>query len=193
MTAARPADRASRARPGSPSGRSGASAPTDPARAGRRPRRRFRGSGRTRRSAAAAAETADQLDALAGRLRDMGREEEAAIFDAQSMMALDPGLVEDAIRRTGETGDPVEGVRAAAAAAAELLAALDDEILAARAADVRDVGARICRVLRARSLDLPAVPSIAVCDDLPPSVTAEIPPGFLLGIALAGGSRRPTR
>jgi phosphoenolpyruvate-protein phosphotransferase len=138
---------------------------------------------------AAAAETADQLDALAGRLRDMGREEEAAIFDAQSLMALDPTLAEDAIQRTGETGDPVEGVRAAAAAAADLFAALDDELLAARAADVRDVGARICRVLLGEALDLPGVPSIAVCDDLPPSVTAEIPPGFLLGIALGGGSR----
>ncbi len=137
----------------------------------------------------AAAETARQLESLAGRLRDLGREPEAAIFDAQSMMALDPGLVADAIGRAGENGDPVEAVRAAATAAAELLAALDDETLSARAADVRDVGARICRVLRGEALDLPTVPSIAVCDDLPPSVTAEIPPGFLLGIALAGGSR----
>jgi phosphocarrier protein FPr len=32
------------------------------------------------------------------------------------------------------------------------------------------------------------VPSVAVADDLPPSVTAEIPPGLLLGVALAGGS-----
>ena len=30
---------------------------------------------------------------------------------------------------------------------------------------------------------------IAIADDLPPSVTAEIPAAFLLGIALAGGSR----
>jgi phosphoenolpyruvate-protein phosphotransferase len=138
---------------------------------------------------AAAAETARQLDSLASRLRDLGREQESTIFDAQSMMALDPGLLDDAIRRAGEAGDPAEAVRAAASAAAEVLASLDDEILSARAADVRDVGARICRVLRGEVLVLPAVPSIAVCDDLPPSVTAEIPPGFLLGIALAGGSR----
>ena len=138
---------------------------------------------------AAAAETARQLDSLASRLRDLGREQESTIFDAQSMMALDPGLLDDAIRRAGEAGDPAEAVRAAAFVAAEVLASLDDEILSARAADVRDVGARICRVLRGEVLVLPAVPSIAVCDDLPPSVTAEIPPGFLLGIALAGGSR----
>jgi len=138
---------------------------------------------------AAAAETARQLDALAGRIRDLGREQEAAIFDAQSLMALDPTLVDDAVQRAGEAGDPADAVRAAAGAAAELLASLDDEILSARAADVRDVGARICRVLRGEVLHLPAVPSIAVSDDLPPSVTAEIPPGFLLGIALAGGSK----
>ena len=138
---------------------------------------------------AAAVETASQLDTLASRLRDLGREQESMIFDAQSMMALDPGLLDDAIRRAGEAGDPAEAVRAAADAAAELLASLDDEILSARAADVRDVGGRICRVLRGEVLHLPAVPSIAVSDDLPPSVTAEIPPGFLLGIALAGGSR----
>jgi phosphoenolpyruvate-protein phosphotransferase len=138
---------------------------------------------------AAASETARQLDALAARLREMGRPEEAAIFDAQSLMALDPAIVDEAVRRAGETGDPVEAVRGAAGATAELLAALDDETLSARAADVRDVGARICRALRGETLQLPEVPSIAVCDDLPPSVTAEIPPGFLLGIALSGGSR----
>ena len=137
----------------------------------------------------AATETGRQLDALAGRLRDAGREPEAAIFDAQSLMALDPTLLADAVRRAGDSGDPVDAVRAAAGAAAEVFASLEDETLSARAADVRDVGARICRVLRGEVLQLPIVPSIAVCDDLPPSVTAEIPPGLLLGIALAGGSR----
>ena len=39
-----------------------------------------------------------------------------------------------------------------------------------------------------RALDLPGRRSIAVADDLPPSVTAEIPAGLLLGIALSGGS-----
>jgi phosphoenolpyruvate-protein phosphotransferase len=37
-------------------------------------------------------------------------------------------------------------------------------------------------------LELPGVPSIAIADDLPPSVTAEIPPGMLLGFALEEGS-----
>ena len=40
-------------------------------------------------------------------------------------------------------------------------------------------------------LELPVVPSIALADDLPPSVTAEIPAGLLLGIAPASPARRP--
>jgi phosphoenolpyruvate-protein phosphotransferase len=138
---------------------------------------------------AAATETARQLEALGDRLRGLGRDAEAAIFDAQGLMATDPMLLDDAVRRAADSGDPVEAVRLAASSVAEMLAALDDEILSARAADVRDVGARIGRVLRGEVLHLPVVPSIAVAEDLPPSVTAEIPPGFLLGIALSGGSR----
>jgi len=138
---------------------------------------------------AAAAETARQLEALGDRLRGLGRDAEAAIFDAQGLMATDPMLLDDAIRRAAGSGDPVEAVRQAATTVADMLAALDDEILSARAADVRDVGARIGRMLRGEVLHLPVVPSIAIAEDLPPSVTAEIPPGFLLGIALSGGSR----
>jgi phosphoenolpyruvate-protein phosphotransferase len=138
---------------------------------------------------AASAETARQLEGLAERIRGLGRDEEAAIFDAQALMATDPMLVDDAIGRAGEDGDPAEAVRVAAEAAAAMLASIEDELLAARAADVRDVGARIVRVLRGETLELPTVPSVAIADDLPPSVTAEIPPGFLLGVALSGGSR----
>jgi phosphoenolpyruvate-protein phosphotransferase len=75
-----------------------------------------------------------------------------------------------------------------AAATAETLEALPDETLAARAADVRDVGARIARIVAGRTIELPDRPSIAIADDLPPSVAAEIPGGDLLGVALERGS-----
>lgn len=77
----------------------------------------------------------------------------------------------------------------AAAAAADLISAIDDELLAARAADVRDVGARICRILSGTIIEMPEVPSIIIGDDLPPSFGAEIPPGLALGFGMAGGSR----
>jgi len=132
---------------------------------------------------------AAELEALAARVRETGREEEAGIFEGQALLAVSPSLVDDAVERAEGGTPPAEAVAAAADAAAEVLAALDDELLAARAADVRDVGARIARILRGERLALPDAPSIAVADDLPPSVTAEIPAGLLRGIVLEGGSR----
>lgn len=137
----------------------------------------------------AARTAAEQLEALAARVTAAGRPDDAGILDAQSLVAADPALLDEAARRLAEGASPVAAITEAAAASAERLAALDDELLAARAADIRDVGARIARILLGEQLDLPERPSIAVADDLPPSITAEIPAGFLLGVALAGGSR----
>jgi multiphosphoryl transfer protein len=139
------------------------------------------------RAAAVAAEA--QLEALAGRIRDAGRPDDAGIFEAQAVLATDPTIVDRALERVAAGADPAAAVTAAAEEAAFAIASLDDELLAARAADVRDVGARIARVLRGETLALPDAPVIAIADDLPPSVTAEIPVAFLRGIALAGGSR----
>jgi phosphocarrier protein FPr len=139
------------------------------------------------RAAAAAAEA--QLEALAGRIREAGRPDDAGIFEAQAVLATDPTIVDGALERVAAGADPAEAVTGAAAEAALAIASLGDELLAARAADVRDVGARIARILRGETLALPDAPVIAIADDLPPSVTAEIPAAFLRGIALAGGSR----
>jgi phosphoenolpyruvate-protein phosphotransferase len=142
---------------------------------------------------AAADRAASELLALAERVRGLGRGDEAEIFDAQALMAVDPMLLDEAEARARVVGraDPdalAAAVEAVARAAAETLAALPDETLAARAADVRDVGSRIARIVAGREIDLPDRPSIAVADDLPPSITAELPPGLLLGIALEAGS-----
>ncbi|MEW5992373.1 MAG: phosphoenolpyruvate--protein phosphotransferase [Chloroflexota bacterium] len=142
---------------------------------------------------AAADRAASELLALAERVRALGRSDEAEIFDAQALMAVDPTLLEEADARARAIGaaDPdalAAAVEAVARAAAETLAALPDETLAARAADVRDVGSRIARIVAGREIALPDRPSIAVADDLPPSITAEVPAGSLLGIALEGGS-----
>jgi len=147
----------------------------------------------------AAAELASaELMSLAGRVRAAGRGDDAAILEAQALMAVDPLLLDALERRAAsldETGDPADRaaglaalVEDVAAETAETLARLPDETLAARAADVRDVGARLARIVSGRALALPDRPSIAVADDLPPSVAAEIPDGHLLGIALERGS-----
>jgi phosphoenolpyruvate-protein phosphotransferase len=137
----------------------------------------------------ATAEAARQLEMLADRLRAADRAEEAGIFEAQAMMAEDDSLVSEAVRRARAGAPLVVAVQEAAALAAGELAAVDDELLAARAADVRDVGMRICRILTGTVIELPSMPSVIVGEDIPPSFSAEIPPGLALGFALAGGSR----
>ncbi len=143
--------------------------------------------GSTIREAATVAES--ELEALAARIRAAGRPDDAGIFEAQAVLATDPTIVEGALAHVAEGADIATAVLRSAADAATAIAGLGDELLAARAADVRDVGARIARILRGETLALPDRPVIAVADDLPPSVTAEIPAAFLRGIALAGGSR----
>lgn len=142
---------------------------------------------------AAADRAAAELLGLAERVRAMGRPQDAEILDAQALMAVDPMLLDEAEARARSLGsaDPdglAAAVEAVARAVAEALAALPDELLAARAADVRDVGSRIARIVAGRRFTPPDRPSIAIADDLPPSVTAELPAGSLLGIALEGGS-----
>jgi phosphoenolpyruvate-protein phosphotransferase len=84
---------------------------------------------------------------------------------------------------------PDHAILAAGDQAADVLAGLEDELLAARAADVRDVAARIARILRGEEPPRLTQRSIAVAIDLPPSITAELDPALLAGIALEAGSR----
>jgi phosphoenolpyruvate-protein phosphotransferase len=136
-----------------------------------------------------AAELAErQLAELAARLRSSGHPGDAEILEAQALMAVDPAIVDDAIRHSRDGMGPVDAVLAAAEASARVLAGLDDALLAARAADVRDVATRIVRAMSGAPTDLPTEPSIVVADDLPPSLLVDVPPGLLLGVALAGGS-----
>jgi phosphotransferase system enzyme I (PtsI) len=137
----------------------------------------------------AAERAAAELESLRERLRAGGREEESEIFGAQAMMAQDPELL-DAAHQAVDGGTPPElAIREAGEAAATVLASLDDELLAARAADVRDVAARIARILRGEQPPRLEERSIAVALDLPPSMTAELDPALLAGVALEAGSR----
>jgi phosphoenolpyruvate-protein phosphotransferase len=137
----------------------------------------------------AAARAGAELQGLADRLAAQGRAEEGAIFAAQALMAEDPALLDPAAAAISDGTPADEAVLAAGESAAAMLASLDDELLAARAADVRDVAARIARILRGEEPPRLERRSIAVAVDLPPSVTAELDPALLAGIALEAGSR----
>ncbi len=134
---------------------------------------------------------ADALMALSEQVEAAGHADEAAIFMAHATLAWDPALIETAVARIHERGeDGIAAIAAAGADAAAGLAALDDELLAARAADVVDVAERIARALAGipEEADLLPGPAIVVAEDLSPSLTATLPREHMLGIALEAGS-----
>ncbi|HEX7224207.1 MAG TPA: phosphoenolpyruvate--protein phosphotransferase [Candidatus Limnocylindria bacterium] len=138
---------------------------------------------------AAAAAAAAELEALAERLRAEGQAAEAEIFDAQALMAADPELLDAATSAVDAGADPVAAIGDTGETVAATFEALDDEVLSARAADVRDVCARIARHLVGAAAPRLHQRSIVVAVDLPPSVTVELDRALLAGIALEGGSR----
>ena len=118
--------------------------------------------------------------------------EEAEVIGAHLLLLEDPEF-------TGEIRSLIEGESLCAEAAtvrvteesAGMLEALDDEYLAARAADVRDVGTQLLRAVLGLPLDTwdnLSAPSVLVASDFFPSETATIPPGMALGLCTEEGS-----
>jgi phosphoenolpyruvate-protein kinase (PTS system EI component) len=131
---------------------------------------------------------ADELDALARALAADGRSADAQIVETGALMARDPEL-EAAVERAviDDARPPAAALVAAADAQAALLAALPDELLAARADDVRSVGRRAARLAHGRPRAISgAAGGIAVAEDLGPADVAEVQ-GWAHGIALAAG------
>ncbi|KAA0678969.1 phosphoenolpyruvate--protein phosphotransferase [Roseomonas genomospecies 6] len=117
---------------------------------------------------------------------------EAAIFTAQVEILNDTDLVTLACQLMVEGHGVAWSWHRAVERTAAGLAALDNPVLAARAADLRDVGqrvlARIDPALRTGGApDLPDTPCILVAEDLSPSDTAALDMARVIGLATAQG------
>lgn len=116
--------------------------------------------------------------------------EDASIFEAHQEMLSDPAL-EGKIREYVEIGQTVEqALGKATEELASLLSGMDDELFAARALDVKDVGRRILRILLGlpdTALSAVTEPSIIIAEDLTPSDTASLDPALTLGFITAQG------
>lgn len=134
-------------------------------------------------------EVADDLDQ---RAEDAGGEAED-ILSAQAMMAQDPELESKATAAVRDERKPAaRAVVEAGETYAEVLEKSENEYMAARAGDVRDVCARIARrLLGIPEPDLGALnePVVVVASDLMPADTAVLDPEFVQGIVTAEGSR----
>ena len=116
--------------------------------------------------------------------------ESAAIFDAQAAMLGDPELLERCRKDLASRQINVEVVwRHFVEHFAGSLEALENATLRARAADVRDVGQRVLRVLAGGPEEPPILrqPSIIVAEDLTPSDTIMFDRSLVLGFCTAGG------
>ncbi len=121
---------------------------------------------------------------------DPGAAEEAEIFDVHLELMDDPDLIDglnsqiDAGQSAGHAWKQVIDERAA------VIAQLDDPLLAARVADLHDVGDRVLRALLGlgpETQQWPDHPVIVVADDLTPSDTAALDKDRVLGFCTAGG------
>ncbi len=137
----------------------------------------------------ALAQAAEELYALAERVREAAGDE-AEIFEAHAAFAEDPELEAraDALIDAGQSA--IAATMAAFAAFRALLAASTSEYLAARAADLDDVCARVTAILAGvtRGFVLPDQPSVLVARELTPSQTAEIPRDRIAAIVTETGS-----
>jgi phosphoenolpyruvate-protein phosphotransferase len=132
---------------------------------------------------------AAELAVGADRFRAAGLGDEAEILETNKLMVEDPALRIEVERLCAELG-PAESLLQATERHAELLAALADPMLAARATDVRQLGVRAVRALAGATMPAPTEGSILITRDLGPADVADLrlEEGLVLGIALAEGA-----
>ena len=137
-----------------------------------------------------ARETArEQLNAIYDKaVKDLG-EDKAAIVDVQRMMLDDLDYLE------GVQAAIEDGAAAAQAALdtgeqfAEIFAALDDEYMKARSADIRDISQRISDILCGNTgFQLPEGSFLLVAEDLGPSETIQLPRDQIMAFVTRQGS-----
>ena len=120
--------------------------------------------------------------------------DDATIFDAHLLVLEDPTLIEEVSRIIFQEKVSAEfAFQQVADKYAKTLSAIDDEYLRERAADMRDVTARILNNLLGRSDDFDPSkleePCIIISYDLTPSRTAQLDKKMVLGFATDVGSR----
>ena len=140
------------------------------------------------RFAAAQAAAVERLNAVAEAQRAQGYEQEAGIFEFQALLVEDPALADEVARLVRDEAQPLgAALDAAVARVRASIAALDDEYLRERAADVDAVGLEIRRALFGGPSIAGAPPgAIVVAADLTPAETVELPAG-VAGFATAYG------
>jgi phosphoenolpyruvate-protein phosphotransferase (PTS system enzyme I) len=137
--------------------------------------------------------TRQQIAKIRAQVSSNLSEQEALIFDAHQMVLEDQALIGETIREFEQSGLNIETCfNAVAQRYIAAFAEIDDEYLRERAADIKDVTARVLRVLLGQTaLQLSELVDkrIIVALDISPSEAAGIDRSSALGIVTDGGSR----
>lgn len=130
-----------------------------------------------------------QLEALQAELHAQADPAKAAIFAAHQELLDDPDLIEIAESCIAKGKSAAFAWRKAFTTHAERLGQLKNELMAARAADLRDVGLRVLSIVTGQAIEEPEIPadSILIAEDLSPSDTASLDPERVLGFCTVGG------
>ena len=138
----------------------------------------------------AQAEVGRRLEQIAAELRSADRPDEAAIFDAQALLATDPALISQASQQLDNGALSLEAaVGQATDTLAAQLGALDDPYLRERAADVRAVGQQLIEALSGAALeDEVPTSAIVLASELSPSQLMSLRRRGMLGFATVQGA-----
>ncbi len=128
---------------------------------------------------------AEELGELARTLTREGHAGDAEIVEANQLMAQDPTLLEAAAAEALAGAPAPQAIARAIEPHAQALAALDDPLLAARAADLHAIARRAGELSTGTSSEPPAG-SVVVADDLGPGEVAAWS-GKLAAIVLSAG------
>jgi phosphoenolpyruvate-protein kinase (PTS system EI component) len=139
--------------------------------------------------AGAFAAVARERSALAERLREAGRDDEADIVAIGALMAADPALVDPAVAAAHDGTEAAVAVERSAAAAAAAIARLGHPGLAARADDVRQVASAVLTYLGDGVPPPPAGSFILVRREIDPADLIRFAESGLAGaVSVSGGA-----
>ncbi len=131
-----------------------------------------------------------QLNKLHAEVAQRADASEAEIFHVHREILADEALIDNVRSSIAEGRSAAVAWKDATAEQAAELAELSNALLAERAADIRDVGARVLRLLVGEAPPAPTLPDhpvVIVAGDLTPSETVSLDPARVLGFCTAVG------
>lgn len=130
-----------------------------------------------------------EIEALRAKVHGQKDADKAAIFAAHMELLEDPELIDTASSAIAKGKSASYAWKQTYLHQAEQLAQLQNQLLAARANDLRDVGGRVLRILTGATLEPISYPDhcILLAEDLNPSDTTTMDPAKVKGFCTVGG------